>query len=151
MFKRIIKFRNHLPLINLSLRCWFWKAAVHWCFSTWVLSKILQHSQENAFAGLCRPSFTEHLRWLLLNFCESKYCFSAESGIYCWQSRRLLLRTPLKTRVKPQKQSLELLFKRSALRQFANFTGKHLSCSQFSALLIRDSNTDAFLCNLQNF
>ena len=86
MLKRIIKFRNHLPLINLSLRCWFSKVAVHWCFSTWVLSKILQHSQENAFAGLCRPSFTEHLRWLLLSFRESKYFFSAGSGIYCWQS-----------------------------------------------------------------
>ena len=28
-------------------------------------------------------SFTEHLRWLLLNFCGSKYFFAAEYGIYC--------------------------------------------------------------------
>ena len=30
-----------------------------------------------------KPSFTEHLRWLLLNFCGSKYFFVAEYGIYC--------------------------------------------------------------------
>ena len=29
-----------------------------------------------------KPSFTEHLQWLLLNFCGSKYFFAAEYGIY---------------------------------------------------------------------
>ena len=64
--------------------------------------KISQHSQENTCAGPCRPSFTDHLQWLLLDFCGSKYFCSAESGIYCWQSHWFLLRTPLKTRPKPQ-------------------------------------------------
>ena len=106
------------------------------------------------------PSFTEHLQWFLLDFRDSKYFFSAESGIYCWQSHRFLLRTSLKTGVKPQKQPLELLCKKDVLRNFANFIGKHLCRSLFliglqafrpAALLKRDSNTDVFLWNLQNF
>ena len=60
----------------------------------------------------CRPSFTEHLRWLLLDFRDSKHFFSAELGIYWTQSHRFLFRTPLKTRVKPQKQPLELFCKK---------------------------------------
>ena len=32
-FKRIITFRNYLPLVNLSLKSWFSEAAVHRCFS----------------------------------------------------------------------------------------------------------------------
>ena len=32
-FKRIIKFRNYLPSVNLSLKSWFSGAAVHRCFS----------------------------------------------------------------------------------------------------------------------
>ena len=67
-------------------------------------------------AGPCRLSFTEHMRWLLLDFRGSKYIFSAESGIYCWQSHWFLLQTPLKTRVKPQKQPLELFCKKYVLR-----------------------------------
>ena len=99
------------------------------------------------------PSFTEHQRWLLLDFCDSKYFFSAESGI-CWQSYRFLPRTSLKTGVKPQKQPLELLCKKVVLRNFANFMGKHLCRSLVlimlqafrpAALLKRDSNTDVFL------
>ena len=110
--------------------------------------------------GTCRSSFTEHLRWLLLDFPGSKYFFSAESGIYCWQSHRFLLRTSLTTRLKPQKQPLELFCKKGVLRNFANFTGKHLCWSLFliglqafrpAALSKRDSNTDVFLLNLQNF
>ena len=81
--------------------------------------------------GTCRSSFTEHLRWLLLDFPGSKYFFSAESGIYCWQSHRFLLRTSLTTRLKPQKQPLELFCKKGVLRNFANFTGKHLCWSLF--------------------
>ena len=30
-----------------------------------------------------KPPFTEHLWWLLLNFCGCKYFFVAEYGIYC--------------------------------------------------------------------
>ena len=56
-------------------------------------------------------------------------------------------------------QSLELFYKKGVLRNFAIFTGKHVCCSLFKiglqafrpvALLKRDSNTDAFLWNLQN-
>ena len=40
---------------------------------------------------------------------DSRCLFSAESGIYSWQVHRFSLRTSLKTRVKSQKQSLEVL------------------------------------------
>ena len=107
------------------------------------------------------PSLTEHLRWLLLGFHGSKYFFSAQSGIYCWRSHRFLLRTSLKTGVKLQMQPLELFCKKKGvLRNFANFIGKHKCWSLFllglqafrpAALLKRDSSTDVFLWNLQNF
>ena len=86
--------------------------------------------------------------------------FSAESGIYCWQSHRLLLRTPLKTGLKPQKQPLGLFCKKGVLWNFANFTGNQLCWSLYlielqafrpAALLKRDSGTDVFLRNLENF
>ena len=93
-------------------------------------------------------------------FSRQQTLFSSESGIYCWPSHRFLLRTPSKTRLKPQKQPLELFCKKGVLRNFANFTGKHLCWSLFlielqtfrpAALLKIDSNTDVFLWNLQNF
>ena len=37
--------------------------------------KIFQHSQENTCGDPCRPSFAEHLQWLLLDFRGSKYFF----------------------------------------------------------------------------
>ena len=57
---------------------------------------------------------------------DSKYFFSAESRIYHWQSRRFSFWTPLKMRVKRQEQPLELFCKKGALKNFVNFTGKHL-------------------------
>ena len=93
--------------------------------------KILQYSQENTYAGTGRSSFTEHLSWLLLDFRGSKYFFSGEFGIYCWPSHRFLPRTPSKTRLKPQRQPLELFCKKGVLRNFENFTGKHLCWSFF--------------------
>ena len=60
-----------------------------------------------------KPSFTEHLRWLLLNFCGSKYFFVAEYGIYCWQSHRF--------RSSHQRCSV----RKGVLRNFAKLTGKH--------------------------
>ena len=130
-FKRIIKFRDSFLPVNLSLRCWLSGEAVHRCFSKQVLFKISQFSQENTCAGPCRPSLTEHLSWLLLDFRGSKYFFSGESGIYCGVSHRFLLRTPLKSRLKPQKQPLKLFCEKGVLRNFANFTGKHLCWSFF--------------------
>ena len=47
------------------------------------------------------------------------------------QSHRFLSRTPLKTRVKPQKQPLQLFYKKGVLRNFVNFIGKHLYRSLF--------------------
>ena len=85
---------------------------------------------------------------------------SAESGIYCWQSHRFLLRTPLKAGVKLQKQPLELFCKNGVFGNFANFTGKHLCWNLFLmqlqafrpvSLLKRDSYTDFFQWNLRNF
>ena len=119
--------------------------------------KILQHSQENTCAGPYRPAFTEHLRWLLLNFRgSSKYFFSVESGIYCWQPHRFLLRTSLKTRVQPQKQPLKLFEKKGVLRNIANFTRKRLCWSLFlielqafrPATLLKETPTQMFSCEI---
>ena len=96
-----------------------------------MLLKISQYSQEDTCVGPCRPSFTEHIWWLLLDFCSSKYFFSGESGVYCWPSHGFLLWTPSKTRLKPQKQPLKLFCKKDTFRNFANFTGKHLCRSFF--------------------
>ena len=66
LIKRITKFRKYLPSVNLSLKSLFSEAAVHRCFSQ-MLGK-----------HLCWPlqtSFSEHLRWLLLDFRGSKYFF----------------------------------------------------------------------------
>ena len=66
-----------------------------------------------------KPSFAEHLRWLLLNFCGSKYFFVAEHGIYCWQSRQF--------RSSHQRCSV----RKGVLRNFAILTGKHKCQSLF--------------------
>ena len=60
-----------------------------------------------------KPSFPEHLWWLLLNFWGSKYFFVAEHGIYCWQSHRF--------RSSHQRCSV----RKGILRNFAKLTGKH--------------------------
>ena len=71
-----------------------------------------------------------------------------------------MFRTHFKIWVKPKIQPLELFYKKGVLRNFAIFTGKRVCCSPFKivlqafrpvALLKGDSNTDAFLWNLQNF
>ena len=46
-------------------------------------------------------------------------------------SGEFLLRTPSKTRLKRQKQPLELFCKKGVLWNFANFTGRHLCWSFF--------------------
>ena len=89
-----------------------------------MLLKILQYSQENtctrsSFQKSCRRSFTEPLRLLALDFRSSKYLFPAESDIYCWYLQRFLFLTSLKTRVKPQKQPLELFCKKDVLQAYA--------------------------------
>ena len=93
-------------------------------------------------------------------FSRQQILFWAEFGIYCWQSHRCLLRTSLKIRVKRPEQPLKLLCKKGVFRNFAGSTGKQLYWSLFlielltfrpADLLKRDSNTDAFLWNLQSF
>ena len=50
-----------------------------------------------------------------------------------------------------QKQPPEVFCKKSVLKNFVNFIGKHLCWSHFSTLLKRDSNADVLLSNLRNF
>ena len=57
-------------------------------------------------------------------FSRQQILFSAESGIYCWQSHRSLLRTPLETRVKRQKQRLKLPCKKGVFTKFCKFHRK---------------------------
>ena len=117
------KFRNYLPSVNLSLTCWFSDAERLHFFKIDVLKDIAILKN--------KLLFTEHLRWLLLDFWGSKYFFSAESDIYCWQSHGFLFRISLKTWVKPWKQPLGLLCKKNILRKLANFTEKYLCWSLF--------------------
>ena len=63
-------------------------------FSKWVFLKISQH-----WSLLLH----KHVWWLLLDFHGSRYFFSVEFGIYCWQSHWFLFWTPLKTWVKLDK------------------------------------------------
>ena len=111
--KRLIKFRNYLPLVNLSLRCWFSEAIVCKCFSKQELLKISQDSQENTCAGPCRPSFTDHLRWLFLDltadtFFQLNLVFTADNrtGFYS----ELLWKHELNLRSSHWKSSLEKVF-----------------------------------------
>ena len=71
-----------------------------------------------------------------------------------WVSRQKL------GKINVQKQSPEVLYKKSVFKNFANFTGKHLCWSLFlielqalSAVtsLKRDSHTAVFKLNLRNF
>ena len=130
-FKRIIKFRNYPPSVNLSLRCWFSEAAVRRCFSKQVLLKILQYSLENTCSGPCIPFFTEHLRRLLLDFRGSKYFFSAKSGIYCWQSHRLCSELLWKHELNLRSSRWNSSVKKVVLRNFATVTRKNLCWSLF--------------------
>ena len=57
-------------------------------------------------------------------FVTANTFFSAEFGIYCWQSQRFLFRTPLKTRAKPHKQLLELSCNKRCSLKFWNFHRK---------------------------
>ena len=76
--------------------------------------------------------------------------FSAEFGIYCWQSHRFLHRAPLKHELNLRVSHWSCSFKKGVLKKFANFTGKHLCWGLFlielqtfrlATLLKGDSNT----------
>ena len=62
---------------------------------------------------------------LLLDFRGSRF-FSAEYGISSWRSHRFLFQNPLKTRVKPRKQSLELFYKKRCSYNFCKCCRKTL-------------------------
>ena len=64
---------------------------------------------------LCWPCFTENLRWLLLDFHLSKYLF------FCWIWYILLTVAPDLAANSFENKPLQFF-----LRNFANFTGKHL-------------------------
>ena len=113
--------------------------------------------------NLCWPLHTFFYRTPTLaasGFSRQQILFSAESGMYCWQSHLFLPRTPVETRVKRQKQPPKLLCKKGVFRNFACFAGRQL-CWRFfltelqtfrpAALLKMYSNTDVFLWNLQDF
>ena len=83
---------------------------------------------------LCWPLQTFFYRTAIVTastLSRQQIAFSGEPGIYCWPSHWFLLRAPSKTQLKPQKQPLELFCKKGVLRNFANFTGKHLCWSFF--------------------
>ena len=61
----------------------------------------------------------------VFGFSRQQIPFSAKSGMYWRQLYRILSRTPLKTRVKPQKQPLQLFYKKRY------FTENHLYYSLF--------------------
>ena len=89
----------------------------------------MQYSQENTCAGPGRASFTEHLSWRAFrganSFFQVNLVFIADRHIGNTTG------TPSKTRLKPQMQPLELFCKKGVLRNFADFTGKHLCWSFF--------------------
>ena len=115
--------------------------------------KILQYSQEYTYAGRGRLSFTEHLRWLLLDFRGSKYVFQLNlvfiTDSHTGLSFELLSKHELNVRSSHWNSSV----KKGVFRNFASFTGTQLCWSLFLIELqtFRDSNTDVFLWNLQNF
>ena len=108
-------------LLILSLRCWFSKATAHRCFSKQVFLKTSQYWSLFLIIKLHNFLYIT-LTVAASKFCGSKYIFPAEYCIYYWQSHRLLFRTPLKTRVKPE--AVRRNCKKVVLRKFANFTKK---------------------------
>ena len=105
-------------------------------------------------------SFTEHLRWLLMDFRGSRYFFllnlvflADRHTCFCPE---LLWKHELNVRSSHRSSSV----KRYVFRIFASFTGRQLCWSLFlielqtfrpAALLKIDSNTDVFPWNLQDF
>ena len=88
------KIRNYLPLVNLSLRCRFLEAAVCRCFSGAFFNKV---------AGLLLQNTCSGCFWI---FVAANTFFSDKYYIHWRQLHQFLSQTPLKKRVKPQKQSL---------------------------------------------
>ena len=135
LIKRIIKFRKYLPSVNLSLKSLFSEAAVHRCFSQ-MLGK-----------HLCWPlqtSFSEHLRWLLLDFRGSKYFFQLTLVFTVDSHTGFCSELLWKHELNDRRSHWNSSVKKGLFRTFASFTFRP------AALLKRHSNTDVFLWSLQN-
>ena len=90
-----------------------------------------------ALAGLLLQNTYSGCFWIL-----ATANLSAESGIYCWQSQNSFCSELLyKQELNFRSSHWNSFVKKDVLRNFANFTGKHLCWSFF--------NTDVFLWNLQ--
>ena len=143
----------------MSLRCWFLETAVHRYFSRQVFLKISQYSQKNteALEALLLQNTSGGCFWIFATantFFQLNLVFIADSRTgfcseFLWKQELNLKSSHWNSYVK-----------KGVLRNFANFIGKHLCRSLFSiglqalrlaALLKRDSDTDVFLWNLQNF
>ena len=107
-FKTIIKSGDTFPFGKFAAEVLIFRSSRSQMFFKIGVLKNFSTLTGKHLCWLCSPSFTEHLRWLLLDFRGSKYLFKVESGIYCWQSHRLLLQIPQKL----QKQPMELFKKR---------------------------------------
>ena len=101
--------------------CWFSEAAVQMFFKIGVLKNFATLTGTSTFAGL----FLQNTYGVWIVSAANTF-FSAESGIYSWQSHRLLLRIPLKMWTINLRSSHWNSLKKGVLRNFANFTGKHL-------------------------
>ena len=108
------------------------------------------------------PSFTKHLRWLLLNFHGSKYFFQLNLVFIVDSHTSFCSESLWKHELNARSSHWNASVKKGlcVFRNFASFTEKQLRWSHFlielptfrpAALLKRDSNTDVFLWNLQNF
>ena len=85
-------------------------AAAHRCFSKWVFLKVSQHW--SLFSIKLQAFFYRTPAVAASGFSRQQIPFSAKSGMYWRQSHRFLSRTPLKTRVKLQRQPLQLFYKK---------------------------------------
>ena len=115
-----VRKKNILPWSNLEVPpfrkfvtevMFFWSSRSRMFFKIGVLKNFA------IFTGkrLCWPLQAFFYRTPTVTasrFSRQQILFSAESGIYCWQSHLFLRRTPVETRVKRQKQPPKLLCKK---------------------------------------
>ena len=147
-FKGTKKIRNYLPLVNLSLRCRFLEAAVCRCFSGAFFNKV---------AGLLLQNTCSGCFWI---FVAANTFFSDKYYIHWRQLHQFLSQTPLKKRVKPQKQSLQLFCKQRCSQKFCKFHSEtpvlkslfnRVAGLQACNYIKKRPNIDVFLWSLRNF
>ena len=94
----------------------FSEATVHRCFSKQVFLNISLYW--SLFKIKLQAFFYRTPTAAASGFSRPQIPFSAKSGMYWRQSHGFLSLAPLKTRVKPQKQSLQLFYKKCGLCKF---------------------------------